>query len=426
MKNAQQYPHSLLVLFITFVVLTTISACSDMPVESTAPESTMSSSERELYQLLDHDAEAHRAMDLSALAEKTNFEALRAVLSNDNFETKAGKNGNHIVVNSGESIQTALDAAPEGAVIWIRPGTYLEALTITKPVTLMGWPGQNGTRVVIQNPGGVDNGITVRDADNVTIANLTVRDFDDNGIFTVRADGYLLLRVHAIDNGEYGLFPVRSNFGIIAFCSASGSADSGIYVGQSENVLVHHNDAFENVVGIEIENAVDVFVTDNRAYNNTAGMLGVLLPPSQFITFLEASDLYVAFNKFTGNNLANFADGGLVSAVPAGTGLLIVGYNETLVTHNQVKGNEFIGIGVGSTATFGAIAGIPISGIEPDPDEVHIVQNIVTDNGTGEPQLPGFAPADLLWDGTGTGNCWSKNKFNSSFPAPLPECQNPL
>jgi hypothetical protein len=112
--------------------------------------------------------------------------------------------------------------------------------------------------------------------------------------------------------------------------------------------------------------------------------------------------------------------------VPAGTGLLIVGYNETLVTHNQVKGNEFIGIGVGSTATFGAIAGIPISGIEPDPDEVHIVQNIVTDNGTGEPQLPGFAPADLLWDGTGTGNCWSKNKFNSSFPAPLPECQNPL
>lgn len=426
MKKAKQYPQLFRLLFITCIALAMLSACSDMPVDSTVPEPSTSSAERDLIQLLDLDAASLGEKDLSALAEKINFSTLRTVLSDENVETGAGKNGKHIIVRKGESIQAALDAAPDGAVIRIRPGTYLEALTITKPVTLMGWPGQDGRRVIIQNPGGVNNGITIRDTENVTVANLTVRDFVDNGIFAVRVEGYLLLRVHAIDNGEYGLFPVRSNFGIIAFCSASGSADAGIYVGQSEYVLVHQNVAFENVVGIEIENAVDIFVTNNQAYNNTAGMLGVLLPPSQFITFLEASDLYVAFNKFTRNNLANFAEGGLVAAVPSGTGLLLVGYNETLVTHNQVRGNEFIGIGVGSTATFGAIANIPITDIEPDPDEVQITHNITMNNGTSESPLPGFEPADLLWDGTGSDNCWSKNKFNTSFPSPLPECQVPF
>ena len=32
-------------------------------------------------------------------------------------------------------------------------------------------------------------------------------------------------------------------------------------------------------------------------------------------------------------------------------------------------------------------------------------------------------PGDLLWDGSGIGNCWSDNKFNSSFPELLPTCK---
>ncbi|MBL9129784.1 MAG: right-handed parallel beta-helix repeat-containing protein [Verrucomicrobiaceae bacterium] len=43
-----------------------------------------------------------------------------------------------IQVKPGESIQAALDAAPEGAVIKIAAGVYAERITITKPVTLEG------------------------------------------------------------------------------------------------------------------------------------------------------------------------------------------------------------------------------------------------------------------------------------------------
>ncbi|MCX6856836.1 MAG: right-handed parallel beta-helix repeat-containing protein [Verrucomicrobia bacterium] len=43
-----------------------------------------------------------------------------------------------ITVKPGESIQAALDAAPDGAVIKIAPGVYAERITIKKPVTLVG------------------------------------------------------------------------------------------------------------------------------------------------------------------------------------------------------------------------------------------------------------------------------------------------
>jgi hypothetical protein len=52
------------------------------------------------------------------------------------------------------------------------------------------------------------------------------------------------------------------------------------------------------------------------------------------------------------------------------------------------------------------------------------VFNSVRQNGTDpDPRLisPAFA-VDLAWDTTGTGNCWSFNKFGTSFPADLPTC----
>jgi hypothetical protein len=47
----------------------------------------------------------------------------------------------------------------------------------------------------------------------------------------------------------------------------------------------------------------------------------------------------------------------------------------------------------------------------------------VLGNGT----LPSGTPADALlgdlaWDGSGTGNCWSANRFGTSVPPALPAC----
>ena len=326
------------------------------------------------------------------------------------------------VVHAGESIQSAVDAAGANAVIHIEPGTYSEAVRVTQPgVRIIGVGDQNGDRVIIQNPGGVRNGIDVR-ANDFALINVTVRGFDANGVFLVDIDGFLLSRVIARDNGAYGLFPVRSRNGVIEHSEASGHRDAGFYVGQAANVTMRQNLAHGNVVGIEASNSSGVKLLANEARDNSNGILVVLLPGRPIKI---AADILVAGNIIHGNNRPNFADAGdIVAAVPAGTGLLVVGADRVTVEDNTVTGHDFIGIGVGSTLILAAIAGLPpeaFADIEPNPDGVRVRGNRATGNGTASP-FPFLPPADLLWDGSGTGNCWSGNVAGTLVPIALPPC----
>ena len=103
---------------------------------------------------------------------------------------------------------------------------------------------------------------------------------------------------------------------------------------------------------------------------------------------------------------------------------MVVGSDNTLIENNTVQHNQFLGIAVVSSLTLGALAGLPpeaFGDIEPNPDGVQIRNNTVNTNGAVQPALP-FPAADLLWDGSGTNNCWSDNNYKTSFPSLLPEC----
>jgi len=281
----------------------------------------------------------------------------------------------------------------------------------------------DGNGAVIENPGGARNGISVRPgANDFALVNVTVRNFDANGVFLVQVDGFLLSRVTARDNGAYGLFPVRSTNGVIERSIASGHADAGLYVGQSRNVTMRRNVVYGNVVGIEASNSSDIKLLANEAYDNTNGILVVLLPGRQIKT---AADILVSGNTVYDNNRPNFADPeDLVAAVPPGTGILIVGVDSVMAEANTVTGNAFIGLGVGSTLVLAALSGAPpeaFADIEPNPDGVSVRDNVVTGNGAFSP-VPFLPAADLLWDGSGTENCWSGNTFGTSVPPELPGC----
>lgn len=329
-----------------------------------------------------------------------------------------------LVVPSGGSIQAAVDAAAAHSVIHIEPGVYAEAVTVDKPgIKLVGRGKQSGPGVVIANPGGEENGVFAT-ADDFALMNVTVRGFEENGVLLVNVDGFLLSWIATEDNGEYGLFPVLSRNGVIEFSSATGHTDAGIYVGQSEHVMVRRSTAFANVIGFEIENSTDVKVIANESFDNTAGMLMVLLPG---LDVSVSSRILVTGNDVHDNNRPNFAGPGeLAAAVPTGSGILVVGPDRTAVEDNRVTRNNFVGIGVGSTLLLGALAGLPpeaFAGIEPNPDGTRVVDNVATGNGAAPPPLPLPLPGvDLLWDGSGTENCWSGNTFGTSFPAPLPPC----
>ena len=328
-----------------------------------------------------------------------------------------------IVVHAGTSIQDAIDAAAPGAVIRIEPGTYTEALIVTRPgIKLIGLRDASGG-VVIQNPGDAEDGVRVTSAgDGFALLNVTVRGFEENGVLLVGVDGFLLSGITAENDGEYGLFPVHSSHGVIERCTASGHSDTGIYVGQSEDVTVRHNVAFANVNGIEIENSSDIKVIANEAYDNVAGILLVLLPG---LDVKFSRGVLVSGNRVHDNNRLNFAEPGEIeAAVPSGSGILVVGVDRALVEENTVTGNDFTGIAVGSTLLLGALAGLPpeaFADIEPNPDGARIRDNVATENGAA-PSIPFLPGVDLLWDGSGSGNCWSGNTFGSSAPPALPLC----
>src|SRR5256712_13485079 len=109
-----------------------------------------------------------------------------------------------VMVHAGGSIQAAVDAAGPGTVIQIEPGTYAEAIHVSVPgLALVGQRRQDGRGVVIENPGGEDNGIRVDPgSDRFVLLNVTVRGFADNGVLLSGVDGFLLAGVTAQGHGE--------------------------------------------------------------------------------------------------------------------------------------------------------------------------------------------------------------------------------
>ena len=346
-----------------------------------------------------------------------------------NQETRTGSSKSKapdIVVHAGGSIQVAVDAANPGDIIQIEAGTYQEAVVVNKPgIQLIGQTGSANERVIIENPGDEENGITVRsNGDGFVLKNVVIQNFEENGVFMIRADNFLLSHVDTKNNGEYGLFPLFCNGGLMEHCSATGHTDTGLYIGQSENITLEYNVAFANVNGLEVENCSNVTVSKNQSYDNVCGILVVLLPG---LTTKTSANIVISDNHVYGNNHINFAEpgGGFESFVPSGSGILVVGVDNVTVKDNNIKDNNFVGVATVSTLLLGAIAGLPpeaFGDIEPNPDGAKIISNVLGNNGAAPPAgipLPGV---DLLWDGSGTNNCWSNNHFSTAYPSGLPVC----
>src|SRR5258706_5312605 len=284
-----------------------------------------------------------------------------------------------IIVHAGGSIQAAVDAAKPGYIIEIEAGVYHEAVVVNKAgIQLIGLTGSANQGVVIDNPGDEDNGITVQnDGDGFVLKNVTVQNFEENGVFMIRVDNFLLSHVVTKNNGEYGLFPLFCNGGVIEHCSATGHTDTGIYVGQSENVVMENNVAFANVNGLEIENCSNVTVSKNQSYDNVCGILVVLLPG---LTTKTSANISVVDNHVYNNNHINFAKpgGGFEAFVPSGCGILVAGVDNVTVKDNNIRDNNFVGVATVSTVILGALAGIPpeaFGDIEPNPDGAKIISN---------------------------------------------------
>jgi len=145
----------------------------------------------------------------------------------------------------------------------------------------------------------------------------------------------------------------------------------------SDNVHVAHNEVFDSVAGIEIENSRHAIVENNYVHNNTGGVLAFITPGLPIKT---TNDVIIRHNFIVDNNTANFgAPGSTVSGIPAGTGVLIMAADEVVIEDNIITGNKTAGILVVDHDNASNVTIDPES--DPVPDKVAILDNFMMNNG---------------------------------------------
>jgi cytochrome c peroxidase len=322
-----------------------------------------------------------------------------------------------INVAAGSSIQAAADSAAPGDTIVIAPGVYHESVTIKVPgVTLKG-QGSGDARPVLDGENRFENGVLATGG-AFTIENLVVRNYLKNGVIVRGADGAIFRDLRTENTGEYGVFPVESANVLVERCVTSGVSDTGIYVGQSRDIVIRDSEAFDNTSGIEIENSINALVENNYLHDNSGGVLVFLLPEH---VSKENHHNVIRNNRIENNNKPNTAPAEMiVSTVPVGTGVFIMAADDNEVTGNQIANNHSFGIAIANLTQALPKDGYFDVGIYSERNRIH--GNTFSGNG-GSPDeevaKAGLPGADLLWDGTGDGNIWDEPGA-SRFPPALP------
>ena len=249
-------------------------------------------------------------------------------------------------------IQEALILANSGDIIRITEGLYEleDSLSIDVEDIILEGEGIDKTILSFKNQKSGAQGISVT-SDGVILRDFAVEDAKGDAIKVKGVNGISFIRVRtewtggvSTENGAYGLYPVESKNVLIDSCVAIGASDAGIYVGQSENIIVKNSRAEFNVAGIEIENSYYADVYDNYAVNNTAGILVFDLPdiPQQ-----GGHHIRVFRNKAINNNTDNFApEGNIVGEVPRGMGILIQASSHVEIFDNDIGDNDTINIAI--------------------------------------------------------------------------------
>ena len=140
--------------------------------------------------------------------------------------------------------------------------------------------------------------------------------------------------------GRYGIYPVKSVNILIENSESTGASDAGIYVGQSSNSIIRNNRAVYNVFGFEIENVQDGEYANNLAECNTGGFL--IYDLDNLTQYGTRTRMYGNVSRM--NNTYNFTEGGIVSQIPNGTGMLTLAYDRIDVFDNKFEDNGFGGI----------------------------------------------------------------------------------
>ena len=311
------------------------------------------------------------------------------------------------VPRDAPTIQAAVDSAEPGGLVLVSPGVYEEAVVVTTPFLTI--RGTDRNAVILDGGFALDNGIQVIEADGVSIENMAARHYVLNGFLWSSVFGYRGSYLTAYNNGDYGLFAYDSAYGQFDHSYASGSPDSGFYIGQCFpcHAVITDVLAENNAIGFSGTNAGgDLAIVNSEWRDNFAGVVPNTLDSEEGAPQHGA---LVAGNWVHDNDNAGAAANDL--AYPSlGNGIILAGGRDNVVVRNLVESHDAFGILV----TPNVDANVWLS----QGNEVR--ENLVRDSGRADLALA--APA-------AGGDCFSDNRFSTSLPVAIEwrsGCDSPL
>ena len=315
-----------------------------------------------------------------------------------------------------ETFRASLETAQPGDVIDIPEGIFSfdrSLILNADGVTIRG-KGMDKSVLSFKGQLAGAEGLSVS-ASNFTIEDLAIEDAIGDALKINEGDNIVIRRVRTewtngpdVNNGAYGIYPVQTTNVLIEDNVAIAASDAGIYVGQSEQIIVRGNRAEYNVAGIEVENSVGADVYNNIAVANTGGILVFNMPGIP----KRGYGTRVFDNDVSNNNTANFAaPGTAVSGVPAGSGIMVNSNDNVEIFDNRLSGNDTANIVISSyfSANYAGQREVAAE-FDPYPELISIYDNEMSDSGR-QPGMdylvmlrdaifgPEGAFPDIIWDG---------------------------
>jgi len=289
------------------------------------------------------------------------------------------------------AIQEAIDAAEEGATIYVWEGTYLERVVVNRNVSLVGngsgstviffdgnddvvrieadWVSMGG--FTLMGDGGSYASLTVLDADHTRIFEnrctgsrygINLLSVDNNtiernncsgntyGIYLFNLKSSIVVGNNCSSNGGYGLYAAFYENSELSFNTCSSNGWYGIYLSTSSsyNTLRNNSCASNTYSGIFLSSNINNTIMDNRCFMN--GDSGIYLS-------------YSGNNELTGNTCSRNENAGILTMgsdshdnllrnnscdLNLNSGIHINSAHNTLI-RNSCTGNALFGIYLVST-----------------------------------------------------------------------------
>jgi parallel beta-helix repeat protein len=314
-----------------------------------------------------------------------------------------------------ETLMTQLLDAQPGDIIEIPAGTFSFERSLSLAVDGVTIRGQGMDKSILSFKDQIAGaeGLIVT-ASDFTIEDLAIEDTKGDALKITKGENIIIRRVRTewtggpkTSNGAYGIYPVQTKNVLMEENVAIAAADAGLYIGQSENVVVRNNRAEYNVAGIEIENTLDADVYGNVATNNTGGILVFNMPNLK----QPGARTRVFDNDVFDNNTKNFGHKGTpVASIPAGSGVVVNSNDQVEIFGNRITGNKTANIIVASVYSSGLSQDGMSEDFDPYPEGIYIYDNEMSGGGKNPDGLdlqalkiamfgPMGALPDVLWDG---------------------------